>query len=168
MKCRTAQIFTAVSVTFLLTLGSPSVFAQGAAGGGAGGAGAGASAGAAGSNGSSGSGASGAANTRSSSGQAGNTSAGGQSGGNWSTANVTANDPFGTINVNAAGTTQDSIRSWAQGRSAAERTELMGRCGVISEQGNAQRYPAHAQQFCRNFMASAEQRGGTSGGSTTR
>jgi len=86
---------------------------------------------------------------------------------NWNTSTVSTTNPFGTIDINAAGTTPDSIRQWAQGRSATERAELQGRCGVIS--ANAGRYPMQAQTFCRNFMtASNASPGGTPGSTTTR
>jgi hypothetical protein len=74
------------------------------------------------------------------------------SSGPWTANNVTAARPFGDINVSAAGNTTDSMRTWAQGRSASERAELSGRCQVISNSANASRYPADAQQFCRNYM----------------
>ena len=85
------------------------------------------------------------------------------SSGPWTANNVTAARPFGDINVSAAGNTTASMRTWAQGRSASERAELSGRCEVISNSANASRYPADAQQFCRNYMmvASANPAGTT-------
>jgi hypothetical protein len=74
------------------------------------------------------------------------------SSGPWTANNVTAARPFGDINVSAAGNTTESVRTWVQGRSASERAELSGRCQVISSSANASRYPADAQQFCRNYM----------------
>jgi hypothetical protein len=74
------------------------------------------------------------------------------SAGPWTANNVAAARPFGDINVSAAGNTTESVRTWVQGRSATERAELSGRCQVITSSANAARYPADAQQFCRNYM----------------
>jgi len=74
------------------------------------------------------------------------------SAGPWTADNVTAARPFGDINVNAAGTTQQSVMVWVQQRTPAERAELTGRCQVITNANNASRYPADAMQFCRNYM----------------
>jgi hypothetical protein len=91
------------------------------------------------------------------------------SSGPWTADNVTAARPFGNINVSAAGNTTESVRTWVQGRSASERAELSGRCQVITSSANASRYPADAQQFCRNYMmvASANPPAGKAG-TTTR
>jgi hypothetical protein len=91
------------------------------------------------------------------------------SSGPWTADNVTAARPFGNINVSAAGNTTESVRTWVQGRSATERAELSGRCQVITSSTNASRYPADAQQFCRNYMmvASANPPAGKAG-TTTR
>ena len=75
--------------------------------------------------------------------------------GPWTTNNVTAARPFGTIDVSRAGTSTESVRTWSQGRTAAERSELSGRCGVINNPANSARYPANAQQFCRNFLTAS-------------
>jgi hypothetical protein len=75
--------------------------------------------------------------------------------GPWTTNNVTAARPFGTIDVSAAGSTTDSVRIWSQGRTASERSELSGRCGVINAPANASLYPANAQQFCRNYLTAS-------------
>ena len=79
--------------------------------------------------------------------------AGAPSSGPWTADNVTAARPFGDISVAAAGNTNDSVRTWSQGRSASERAELSGRCGVINSPANAARYPADAKQFCSTYMS---------------
>ena len=91
------------------------------------------------------------------------------SSGPWTADNVTAARPFGDINISAAGTSTESVRTWVQGRSASERAELSGRCAVITNSSNAARYPANAQQFCRSYMmvASANPPAGK-GSPTTR
>jgi hypothetical protein len=71
--------------------------------------------------------------------------------GPWTADNVTAARPFGDINIQAAGNTNESVRTWAQGRSASERAELSGRCAVINSPANAARYAADAKQFCTRF-----------------
>ena len=48
--------------------------------------------------------------------------------GPWTADNVTAARPFGEINIMAAGTTTQSISTWAGQRTPAERAELSGRC----------------------------------------
>jgi hypothetical protein len=75
--------------------------------------------------------------------------------GPWTTNNVTAAQPFGTIDVSGAGSSTDSVRIWSQGRTASERNELSGRCGIINAPANASRYPANAQQFCRNYLTAS-------------
>jgi len=72
--------------------------------------------------------------------------------GPWTAENVTAARPFGEINITPAGKTEQSVMVWAQQRTPAERAELTGRCMVITSASNASRYPADAQQFCRNYM----------------
>jgi len=72
--------------------------------------------------------------------------------GPWTADNVTAARPFGDINIQAAGTTTESVRTWVQGRSPAERAELSGRCNVITNPANSSRYDMQTQQFCRNYM----------------
>ena len=95
--------------------------------------------------------------------------AGGTATTTFTTDTVSTTNPFGTINVGQAGTTTESIRTWAQGRSASERAELQGRCNVITTEANSSRYPAQAVSFCRNFMtASNANPSGTTGGTTTR
>ena len=74
------------------------------------------------------------------------------SGGPWSANNVTATRPFGSIDVSRAGSSAESVRTWSQGRSATERTELNGRCDVITTPANAGRYRPGDLQFCRNYM----------------
>ena len=90
------------------------------------------------------------------------------SAGPWTADNVTAARPFGDINVSAAGNTTESMRTWVQGRSASERAELSGRCQVITNTANASRYPADAQQFCRNYMMVASAAPAGKAGTTTR
>ena len=85
--------------------------------------------------------------------------------GPWTANNVTAARPFGDINIQAAGTTPDAIRTWSQSRSATERAELQGRCDVIMNPANTSRYDMQAQTFCRNYMmvASADPTGKSGG-----
>ena len=90
------------------------------------------------------------------------------SSGPWTADNVTAARPFGNINVTAAGNSTESVRTWVQGRSAAERAELSGRCQVITSSANASKYPADAQQFCRNYMMVASANPAGKAGTTTR
>jgi hypothetical protein len=89
------------------------------------------------------------------------------SAGPWTANNVTAQRPFGDINVSSAGTTTETVRTWAQQRSPAERAEISGRCTVITNAGNASRYPADAQQFCRNYMMVASANPPSGKGPTT-
>jgi hypothetical protein len=66
---------------------------------------------------------------------------------------VTSARPFGDINIQAAGTTNESVRTWSQGRTAAEREELSERCDVITNPANSSKnYPMNAMQFCRTYM----------------
>jgi hypothetical protein len=71
--------------------------------------------------------------------------------GPWTADNVTAARPFGEINIQAAGTTDASVRTWAQARTPAERAELNGRCAVINNPANSARYQADAKQFCTRY-----------------
>jgi hypothetical protein len=87
--------------------------------------------------------------------------------GPWTADNVTAARPFGNMDVSAAGSSTDSVRTWSQGRTASERNELNGRCAVINNPANTARYPANAQQFCRNYTVASNQAGPTKSGSTT-
>jgi len=89
------------------------------------------------------------------------------SSGPWTADNVTAARPFGDININAAGTTQQSVMVWVQQRTPAERAELTGRCQVITNASNASHYTADAQQFCRNYMMVASANPSSGKGSTT-
>jgi hypothetical protein len=73
--------------------------------------------------------------------------------GPWTTENVSAEQPFGKIDVSRAGTTTAQVRTWAQTRLPMERNELSGRCGVIGDPDNSSRYPANAQEFCRTYTA---------------
>jgi len=75
--------------------------------------------------------------------------------GPWTADNVTAARPFGNIDVSRAGTSADSVRTWSQARSASEKSELTGRCSIISNPANSARYPANAQQFCRNYITAS-------------
>jgi hypothetical protein len=74
------------------------------------------------------------------------------SAGPWTADNVTADRPFGAISTDAAGTTPESMRTWAQTRTESERTELSGRCAVITSSANSSKYPSQAQEFCRDYM----------------
>ncbi len=73
--------------------------------------------------------------------------------GPWTTENVSAEQPFGNIDVSRAGNTTAQVRTWAQTRTPMERNELSGRCGVVGDPANSSRYPANAQQFCRTYSA---------------
>lgn len=75
--------------------------------------------------------------------------------GPWTADNVTAARPFGNIDVSGAGSSTDSVRTWSQARTASERSELNGRCSIISNPANSARYPANAQQFCRNYVTAS-------------
>ena len=75
--------------------------------------------------------------------------------GPWTADNVTAARPFGNIDVSGAGTSTDSVRTWSQARTASERSELSGRCGIINNPANSARYPANAQQFCRSYLTAS-------------
>ena len=77
------------------------------------------------------------------------------SSGPWTTDNVAAARPFGNIDVSGAGTSTDSVRTWTQGRSASERSELSGRCSIINNPANSARYPANAQRFCRDYVTAS-------------
>lgn len=72
--------------------------------------------------------------------------------GPWTTDNVPAEKPFGTIDVSRAGSTTAQVRTWAQTRTPMERNELSGRCGVIEDSANNSRYPASAQEFCHTYL----------------
>jgi hypothetical protein len=73
--------------------------------------------------------------------------------GPWTADNVTADRPFGSISTDAAGTTPESMRSWAQSRTESEKAELSGRCAVITSSANSSKnYPSQAQEFCRDYM----------------
>lgn len=67
----------------------------------------------------------------------------------WTTTNVTADQPFGQINVAPAGSSVESVRLWTLGRSVSQRYEINGRCAVIAQ--NPARYSPGDQQFCRNY-----------------
>jgi hypothetical protein len=75
--------------------------------------------------------------------------------GNWSSSNVTIGRPFGTIDVTGAGSTSQSVGTWMRGRTEAERSELVGRCGVINSASGSNRYPTQAEQFCRNYTSAS-------------
>jgi hypothetical protein len=75
--------------------------------------------------------------------------------GPWTADNVTATRPFGNIDVSGAGTSTDSVRTWTRGRSGSELSELSARCGVINNPTYSARYPANAQQFCRNYSTAS-------------
>lgn len=71
--------------------------------------------------------------------------------GPWTADNVSAARPFGTIDISGAGTTAGQVRTWSDGRTPQERSELNGRCSVINNPTYSARYPANAQEFCRTF-----------------
>jgi hypothetical protein len=73
--------------------------------------------------------------------------------GPWTIENVSAEQPFGNIDVSSAGKTTAQVRTWAQTRTPMERNELSGRCGVVGDPDNSSRYPANAQEFCRTYTA---------------
>jgi hypothetical protein len=73
--------------------------------------------------------------------------------GPWTTENVSAERPFGNIDVSRAGKTTAQVRTWAQTRTPMERNELSGRCGVVGDPANSSRYPAGAQEFCSTYSA---------------
>jgi hypothetical protein len=73
--------------------------------------------------------------------------------GPWTTENVSAEQPFGNIDVSAAGKTTAQVRTWARTRTPMERNELAGRCGVVGDPANSSRYPANAQEFCSTYTA---------------
>ena len=89
--------------------------------------------------------------------------------GPWTSDNVTAARPFGELNITAAGTTNQSVSSWAQQRTPAERAEIMGRCEVITNAQNSSRFMPDAVAFCRTYMmtASANPPGGKASGKAT-
>lgn len=74
----------------------------------------------------------------------------------WTTDNVSAERPFGNIDVSRAGTTTAQVRTWAQTRTPMERNELSGRCDIIADPANSARYPANAQEFCRTYIAMSQ------------
>jgi hypothetical protein len=69
----------------------------------------------------------------------------------WSASNVSTEQPFGNIDVAAAGSSVESVRLWSFGRSVSERNEINGRCAVITTPANAARFSPSDQQFCRNY-----------------
>ncbi len=73
--------------------------------------------------------------------------------GPWTIENVSAEQPFGNIDVSRAGKTTAQVRTWAQGRTPMERNELSGRCGVVGDPANSSRYSANAQEFCSTYTA---------------
>jgi hypothetical protein len=69
----------------------------------------------------------------------------------WTAYDVTAERPFGKIDIAPAGSSVASVRLWSLGRSVAERYELNGRCAFMTAPANAPRYRPSDQEFCRNF-----------------
>jgi hypothetical protein len=69
----------------------------------------------------------------------------------WTAYDVTAERPFGTIDITPAGSSVESVRLWSLGRSVAERYELNGRCAFMTTPANAPRYRPSDQEFCRNY-----------------
>lgn len=78
---------------------------------------------------------------------------------NWTAENVSAAMPFGSIDVGAAGTTPNSVGTWVNGRSDAEKAELTGRCNIITNRTYSSRYPASAATFCRNLQTAQNSAG---------
>ena len=74
----------------------------------------------------------------------------------WTTDNVTAARPFGTIDVSHAGVTTAQVRTWSLSRTPQERNELQGRCAVINESANSSRYSQDAREFCRTYLVVAQ------------
>src|SRR5678816_3305621 len=58
----------------------------------------------------------------------------------WTAYTVTVERPFGKLDVAAAGSSVETVRLWALGRSVSERDELNGRCAFITTHANALRY----------------------------
>jgi len=79
----------------------------------------------------------------------------------WSAETVTAAQSFGTMDITSAGSTPSSVGTWVNGRSAAEKAELSGRCSVINSAANSSRYSAEAQAFCRNLQTAQNTNGST-------
>jgi hypothetical protein len=69
----------------------------------------------------------------------------------WTAYDVTAERPFGNIDIAPAGSSVESVRLWSLGRSVAERYELNGRCTFLTTPTNAPRYRPSDQEFCRNY-----------------
>lgn len=69
----------------------------------------------------------------------------------WTATTVTAQQPFGKIDVTPAGSSIESVRLWTLGRSVSERYEINGRCAVVTTPANAGRYSPSDQEFCRNY-----------------
>ncbi len=70
----------------------------------------------------------------------------------WTVDKVLTSHPFDTIDIDSAGNSDASVKAWADLRTQAEREELMGRCGIITNPDYAPRYSTFAQDFCRHFM----------------
>ncbi len=69
----------------------------------------------------------------------------------WTAYDVTAERPFGNIDIAPAGSSVETVRLWSLGRSVSERYELNGRCAFITTPANAPRYRPSDQEFCRNY-----------------
>jgi hypothetical protein len=76
-------------------------------------------------------------------------------GGSFTVQSVDPVMPFGSINIAAAGANNASISSFAGDLSAAQKSELSGRCAVINDTANAARYPDNAKTFCRAYLTAA-------------
>jgi hypothetical protein len=149
-----ARLIEFASVSLIVAFAASDAFAQAPQSGAPGSSspGAAASGGASGSAGQESKGAGGALGAGASAGATGKAGASTASQGPWSANNVTAARPFGDISIEAAGTTNESVRTWAQSKSASERAEISGRCEVITDASNSSRYPMNAQAFCRTYM----------------
>jgi hypothetical protein len=69
----------------------------------------------------------------------------------WTIDRVLTTDPFGAIDVDAAGNSAESIKSWAEARTPAERSELSGRCSVITDPSYAPRFTDFARVLCQRY-----------------
>jgi hypothetical protein len=70
--------------------------------------------------------------------------------------NVSAADPFGNIDIAAAGMTPETVKAWSKRRSVSEKSELSRRCSIINNPNYTSHYPIQAQLFCRNYITSTQ------------
>lgn len=66
--------------------------------------------------------------------------------GDFTTANVAADDPFGDLEVDLTVVGDDNIGTWLATQSVEQLSELVQRCAVIM--ANAATYPTEASAFC--------------------